>query len=192
MPRAGLSAATVAAEAAAVADTEGLDALSLKAVAQRLGVASPSLYKHVAGLDGLRREVAVLAAREFGEALGTAVMGRSGPDALRSVASAYREFARTRPGRYAALNTAPPQEDAEAAAAFWRPAEVLAAVLRGFGIAEEDLVDEIRALRSSLHGFADLEARGGFGLPEDVDRSFDRMVERSITGLRARTTASDA
>ncbi|MDA2807760.1 TetR-like C-terminal domain-containing protein [Nocardiopsis suaedae] len=189
MPRAGLSPAAVAEAAAAVADAEGLGALSLKAVAHRLGVASPSLYKHVAGLDGLRREVAMLAAREFGEVLGSAAMGRSGPDALRAVAAAYREFARTRPGRYAALNTAPPPEDTEVAAAFWRPVEVLAAVLRGFGIAERDLVDEIRAVRSSLHGFADLEATGGFGLPEDVDRSFDRMVERSIAGLRARTAA---
>ncbi|WP_026123769.1 TetR-like C-terminal domain-containing protein [Nocardiopsis chromatogenes] len=192
MPRAGLSPDTVAAEAAAVADAEGLDALSLKAVAQRLGVASPSLYKHVAGLDGLRREVAMLAAREFAEALGTAAMGRSGPDALRAVAAAYREFARTAPGRYAALNTAPPREDTEAAAAFRRPVEVLAAVLRGFGIAEEDLVDEIRALRSSLHGFADLEASGGFGLPEDVDRSFDRMVGRHITGLGRHAGPPDA
>jgi hypothetical protein len=37
-------------------------------------------------------------------------------------------------------------------------------------------VDATRALRSALHGFVVLENDGGFGLPRDVDRSFDQMV----------------
>ncbi|WP_017556840.1 TetR-like C-terminal domain-containing protein [Nocardiopsis baichengensis] len=186
MPRAGLTPEAVAAEAAAVADAEGLDRLSLKSVAERLGVAPPSLYKHVTGLGGLRRDVGVLAAREFTEVLRAAATGRSGPDAVRAVSAAYREYARTRPGRYAALATAPPAEDTEAAAAFRAPVDVLAAILRGFGVAEVEAVHEIRGLRAALHGFADLEARGGFGLPEDVDRSFAVLVERCIAGLESR------
>ena len=37
-------------------------------------------------------------------------------------------------------------------------------------------IDAARALRSALHGFVDLENHGGFGLPVDVDRSFERLV----------------
>jgi len=173
--------------AARLADEEGFERLSLSSVAKALGVAVPSLYKHVAGLDGLRREVGLLSAREFGAVVTRACLGRSGEEALRSVAAAYRDYARAHPGRYGSLNHAPPADDAEAAEAYRVPVDVLAAVLRGFGVPEEDAVDEIRALRSALHGFVDLEARGGFGLPQDVDRSFEVLVDRCVAGLRARS-----
>jgi len=51
------------------------------------------------------------------------------------------------------------------------------AVLRGYGIEGEDLVDAARALRSAMHGFALLEAAGGFGLPRHVDRSYEAMLD---------------
>jgi hypothetical protein len=41
-----------------------------------------------------------------------------------------------------------------------------------------------RALRSALHGFASLEAAGGFGLPRDVNRSYRFLVDTLITGLQ--------
>ena len=54
MPRAGLSTASVIEAAADLADEIGYDALTLTALATRLGVAVPSLYKHVSGLEALR------------------------------------------------------------------------------------------------------------------------------------------
>jgi hypothetical protein len=50
------------------------------------------------------------------------------------------------------------------------------AILRGYGLADDDLVDAARALRSALHGFVTLDNSGGFGLPREVDRSFERLV----------------
>src|SRR6266545_6661760 len=82
MPRAGLTPQRVVEEAGAVADATGLDRLTLAAVADRFGVAIPSLYKHVNGLDGLRRDLAVLAVRELTAALSRAAVGRAGRDAL--------------------------------------------------------------------------------------------------------------
>jgi hypothetical protein len=64
------------------------------------------------------------------------------------------------------------------------PVAVLAAVLRGFGITEDRSVHAIRALRSALHGFVDLEVQGGFGLPEDVDESFALLVEGFVRAYR--------
>ena len=54
MPRAGLSTARVVAEAAALSDEIGYDKLTLTLLAERLGVAVPSLYKHIDGLEALR------------------------------------------------------------------------------------------------------------------------------------------
>ncbi len=171
-------------EAARVSDEEGYAQLTLAAVAKRLGVTVPSLYKHVAGLDGLRSGLRVRAAREFAEVLGRAVLGRSGPDALRSMARAYRDYARRHPGRYAALQQAPAPDDPEGQAAAQSVLEVIIAALRGFDLPEEAVIDAIRATRSALHGFVALEADGGFGLPQDVDHSFDVMVEMFVRAFR--------
>ena len=59
------------------------------------------------------------------------------------------------------------------------------AVLRSYGQEGGDAVDAARTLRSALHGFASLEVAGGFGLPRDVDRSFDRMVAALDVALRS-------
>ena len=47
MPRAGLSTAAVVAAAAEIADSEGLDRLTLARIAATAGVRTPSLYNHV-------------------------------------------------------------------------------------------------------------------------------------------------
>ncbi|MEV2278819.1 TetR/AcrR family transcriptional regulator [Nocardiopsis sp. NPDC049922] len=192
MPRAGLSPRLVAEEAARLIDEQGLDALSLAAVAKRFGVAVPSLYKHVHGLAGLRREVALLGAAELGERLRTAATGLAGPDALRAVAAAYRRYAHAHPGRYAALQRAPGDDDHEARKVSAVPVEVLTAVLAGFGIGGGQAVHAVRALRSALHGFVDLETRGGFGLPEDVDESYELLVEGFVRAVQNWPDAASA
>jgi AcrR family transcriptional regulator len=184
----------VVAEAAAVADESGYERLTLAAVAGRLGVALPSLYKHVRGLDGLQAGVATLAVRELGDVLTRAAVGRSGRDALVAVAAAYRSYVLTHPGRYAATVRAARPEDLNHVAASDEVLRTVLAVLRSYRLEGDDAVDAARALRSSLHGFASLEAAGGFGLPRDVDRSFDRMVAALDVALRSwpSSTAPDA
>lgn len=178
MARAGLTPALVVAEAAILADEVGLDRLTLTGVADRLGVATPSLYKHVAGNEGLRQALATAGATALADALAVAALGRAGADALRSVASAHRAFAHERPGLYEASLRAPDPSHAAHDAAAARALAVVAAVLRGYGIVDDDaVIDAARTVRASLHGFVALEAAGGFGLPRDVDRSYDRLVE---------------
>ncbi|GAB3715688.1 TetR/AcrR family transcriptional regulator [Nocardiopsis nanhaiensis] len=186
MPRVGLTPQLVVAEAAVLSDEQGFDALSLSALAKRFGVATPSLYKHVDGLSGLRREVALLAVTELGDRIQGAAVGRSGSDAVRAIFRAYRNYAHEHPGRYAATQRGPAPSDPEAYATFAKPVEVIAAVLRGFEIPEEQLVHTIRALRSAVHGFVDLEAQGGFRMPEDIDESYTVLVEGFVRALENR------
>ena len=189
MPRVGLTPDRVVAEAAAVADELGLDRLSLAAVADRLGVRVPSLYKHVDGLDDLRRRIARAAVRDLADVFATETAGRSGRDALVACATAWRRYAREHPGRYAAVQRPPDPADAEAVAAAERLVQLLFAVLRGYGHDRDDEVHATRAVRSALHGFVTLELLGGFGRPEDVDLSFDRLVDLLDAGLRAQAGA---
>ena len=82
MPRAGLDVEAVVSAAAELADTDGLQAVTLAALAKRLAVRPPSLYAHVDGLEDLRRRIGARGARELAAALGTAAAGRAGRDAL--------------------------------------------------------------------------------------------------------------
>ena len=176
MPRAGLTTQRVVAEAAVVADEVGWDRLSLAAVAARLGVKLPSLYKHIASLDALRTEVSALGLQELGAAMTTAAVGRSGSEALVAVADAYRGYAMEHPGRYAATLAAPVGDHEAHVAAAATVLRVVEAILGGYGLAGDDAVDAIRSLRALMHGFVSLEAAGGFRLPVDVDRSYRRLV----------------
>nr|WP_231126933.1 TetR-like C-terminal domain-containing protein [Motilibacter aurantiacus] len=145
----------------------------------------PSLYKHVQGLDDVRRRLAARAVAELAAELADAAAGRAGPDALAAVAGAYRAYAHRHPGRYPATLRAPSPDDPAHVAAGERAVGTLYAALRGYGLEGEDAVDATRSLRSALHGFVALEAAGGFGLPRDVDRSFERLVAALDAGLRA-------
>ncbi|MFI6251700.1 WHG domain-containing protein [Streptomyces sp. NPDC051016] len=180
------------AEAADVADEAGLEHLTLAAVAGRLGVRLPSLYKHVAGVEALRRDLAVLAVEELAAALGGATVGRSKGEALQALAAAYCAYARAHPGRYAASVRAPAAGDEEHSAASDALLRVVFAVLAGYGVTGSEAVDAIRALRATLHGFMSLEAAGGFGLPQDVDRSIARAVVHIHTALQTITDPDEA
>ncbi len=57
--RAGLTESRVVDEAERLADEVGRSRLTLAALAERLGVRQPSLYKHIDGMNGLQRSLAV-------------------------------------------------------------------------------------------------------------------------------------
>jgi hypothetical protein len=61
--------------------------------------------------------------------------------------------------------------------------EIIAAVLRGAGVPDDRLVDSIRVVRSAVHGFVMLESGGGFGLPDDLDRSFEALLAVLVAGV---------
>ena len=73
--------------------------------------------------------------------------------------------------------------DAELVAAAGRLTELVYAILRGYGLDDEQTVHATRAVRSALHGFVTIEAAGGFGLPQDVDESYARLVALLDSGL---------
>ena len=57
------------------------------------------------------------------------------------------------------------------------------AVLRSWSLEGDDAVHAARAFRSAVHGFVALEAAGGFGIPVDLDESFERLVATLAGGL---------
>jgi AcrR family transcriptional regulator len=183
--RAGLTPRRVVDAALSIVDESGLDALTLARVAERTGVAPPSLYKHVAGLPALRRLVKLRVLAEFDEAVRAATIGRSGEEALRALAIAYRGYLQARPHRYPFLETAPDPDDAEDQAMAARVVEVPFAALRGYGLTGSAAVHATRCLRAAIHGFTRLEATGGFGLPEDIEATFAHLLDMVVGSVAA-------
>ncbi|MGC9541395.1 TetR-like C-terminal domain-containing protein [Streptomyces sp. UG1] len=177
MARAGLTADRLAAAAAELADEVGFDQVSLSALARRFGVKDASLYSHVRNLQDLRTRVALLAGGEMIDRIAAAVAGRAGKDALVAFADAYRAYALEHPGRYAATQIRIDQSLVADSPAMRRTAEITYGMLRAYGLAEPDLTDAVRLLRSTFHGFCSLESTGAFGDPRDVRESWERTVD---------------
>jgi AcrR family transcriptional regulator len=185
--RAAIDQGAVVRAAAKIADDKGWDALTLADVAAKLRIRPPSLYNHIGGMTGLRRELALLAARELGAALVRATVGKSRDDAVRGLADAYRAFVKRHPGIYAATMIAPVRNDVEIKAAGDDVINTCLSVLGGYGFRGGDGIHAVRAMRSAVHGFCALEGAGGFGLPLDVDKSFKWLVDALIVGLASRS-----
>lgn len=181
--RAGLDKAAVVEEAARLVNEEGLEQLSLGRLAERLGVRTPSLYNHVAGLPGLKRDLAIYCLRELLDRLTRAVIGKAREEAVFGLAAAYRNYAREAPGRYAFTVQAPAPGDQEWQARARQNVEIAQAVFAPYQLSEEETIHAIRGLRSIVQGFVSLEMAGGFGIPVDLDASFHWLIHLLITGL---------
>ena len=184
MSRAGVTIERIVAAAAEIADESGYDTLTLARIAQRLGVRPPSLYKHVESLADVQHRLATLAMTELGEQIRDAMLGASGRQALAALACVTRGYVTAHPGRYAAtIGATFTGADDPLLAASTRVIETIAAVLRGYGLPEREVVHAIRAIRCALHGYAVLAATGGFQWSGDPEESLDWMVAFIDRGL---------
>jgi hypothetical protein len=94
-------------------------------------------------------------------------------------------------GRYAAtIGVTPTGPDDPIAVAERRGLAPFEAVLRGYDIAPQEMTHALRALRSIFHGFATLQASGGFQWSTDRDESFEWLIKLVDRGLRSTPVAS--
>lgn len=185
--KAGLTRDEVIDAAVELADEVGLEQLTLAELAARLGIRPPSLYNHIDGVEGLRRDLALRGARAIAAAIEPLRSSQHADDSLRAVCSSYRTFSLEHPGLYAATTDV---ENLVADAEVWSAITViidqLGSTLTEMGIPSEKHITVIRAIRSTLHGFVTLEQAGGFGELEEIDESFELMIDFLIAGARAR------
>ncbi|MDU0367480.1 TetR-like C-terminal domain-containing protein [Microbacterium sp. KSW4-17] len=190
MQRSPLTPRSVIRTAADLADARGLTEVTLSAVARELDVRTPSLYGHVRDLAALRDGITTLALGEVGDRASEAVAGRAGRDALRALCDAHREYARAHPGRWESLQRRAGDAVARTEEAA-RSSRAPAAVLRGYGIPEDDRVHATRLIGSFLNGFLHLEHIGSFAhSAPPADDSWRLLIDR-LHGLLAQWNAKD-
>jgi AcrR family transcriptional regulator len=142
-----------------LAEAEGWEAVTTRRLAERVEYSQPVLYSHFKGKDAIVRAVAIEAFGDLARLLTAARDGQSDPvAALRAVAKAYLEFARTRPALYDAMfvqRTEIPFGTADT------PPELRAAFGAFVAVVspladEQDLETLTEVLWSGLHGLATL------------------------------------
>lgn len=170
--------------AGALADSEGLDAVTLTLVAKELGISQPALYRHVDGYEDLIRSLGLKGREVLVDALRNSAVGLAGDDAVRAMGWAWRNVVLTHPGLYAATDRFPCAGDTELEAAVDRVIEILQRALSAYGLDSAEQVHVARTLRSAFHGFAHLEAGDGHPLPHDLDDTFEHLVDLLIAGIR--------
>lgn len=167
-----------------IADTEGLDAASLSRVARELGSSQPALYRHIGSHPDLVRALGLQCRELLVERLTEAAAGLAGDDAVMAMAQAWRTLVRDHPGAYAATDRYPCAGDPELESAVKRIVDVLSRALVAYDLSDEQRVDVARTLRSALHGFSHLETGDGHPLDQDLDRSFEALVELLCRGIK--------
>jgi AcrR family transcriptional regulator len=188
MPRQGHNRLGVVEEAGRLVDEEGLEALTLTRLAERLGVRPPSLFNHVANLADLYRMLALKSSAELADALEAAYTSTTSQGRIASTLGAFRRYIKAHPGQYAAGFRVTREEafkDPDFRREEGRILELCLRVLADEGIEGDAALHAVRGLRALAHGFAGLEVAGGFGLPYDVEESFARLVRVFVAGLGA-------
>ncbi|SDI31290.1 TetR-like C-terminal domain-containing protein [Paenibacillus naphthalenovorans] len=182
-PRIGLDLPTIIQAAAEMADTQGVDEVTLASLAGKLKIRPPSLYNHVNGLHDLRKKLAIHGLEQLRIVLTRAAVGRAGDEAVRALGEAYVAFAKTHPGLYEATLRAPEPQDPDVQKAGAEIVDLVVRVLRAYDLEGEAALHAVRGLRSILHGFASLEQRGGFGLPLDLHVSLRFLLDTFLAGI---------
>lgn len=171
-----------------ILEREGAGALTMQAVAESVGVRAPSLYKRVDGRDGLVRLIADQAALELAHELDAAVTGDDPAADLRSLAGAFRSFARRNPATYPLLFD--PRQGGMSAEARDRSSDAVrrvAAALAGEGHA----LPAARMVVAWANGFVTMELSGAFQLGGDVDEAWEFALDGLVEALsRGRASGS--
>jgi AcrR family transcriptional regulator len=88
----------VVAVARGVLEREGPDALTMRRIAEVVGIRAPSLYKHVPGKEALEVAIIITGFEEAAAAFEAATDGA--PEPLAAFVEAYRAFAQAHPHLY--------------------------------------------------------------------------------------------
>lgn len=165
------SNAEIVAAGRALLEAGGLAAVTMQAVAARVGVRAPSLYKHFPNRGALIAAIATATLDDLGQRLAPPSHEPDAAAGLRDLALAYRDFAWANPRAFELLSMNLPadwrasiEDTARATAPVLSLAERLAGRGRALGAA--------RLITAFANGFIAMELAGAFRLGGDVDEAY--------------------
>jgi AcrR family transcriptional regulator len=181
-PKVALDLETIIEAAADIADQFGVQEVTLANLAKRLNIRPPSLYNHVEGLPGLRKELAIFGLKKLYAELSVTAVGLTAEIAIIELSKTYINFARKHPGVYEATLMAPDTKDPDVQAAGGKIVDLTLKLLREYDLEGDSALHAVRGLRSILHGFSSLEQKNGLELALDLDVSLRLIIKAFLAG----------
>lgn len=168
-PGGGLSKERAVREAVAIADESGVGALTMRGLAERLGVEAMSLYHHVQNKDEILDAMVDSVFEEIELPSGEG----DWKIAMRRRALSAREALRRHPWAVGMLDSRP-----NPGPATLRHHDSVLGSLRGAGFSIADAAHAIAALDSYIYGFAMQETALPFETPEEVEEVAGAILEQ--------------
>ena len=191
------STAAIVAAGRRLLEDQGKEALTMRGVADAVGVRPPSLYKRVRGRSDLVRLILEDVANELTSALNEAA-GSGDPVAdVRAMAAAYRAFAHANPVAYALMYAPQAVPGATAQSVPGATARSVRSSSRFLGIVTElagprDALPAARTIVAWANGFIAMELAGAFMLGGDVEQAWDFGLDRVVTAVRRMNSPAEA
>jgi AcrR family transcriptional regulator len=157
----------IVAAARELLDEEGAGAVSMRRVAERLGIRAPSIYKHLPDKAALESALVSAAFEEVAEVFEAAL---ASDDPLGTFARAYRRYAREHPHLYRLMTERPLQRDRLEPGVEERAATAILYACGGDP-------DTARAAWAFAHGMTILELNGRFPPGADLDAAWERGLD---------------
>ncbi|MCR5099447.1 MAG: TetR/AcrR family transcriptional regulator [Lachnospiraceae bacterium] len=165
-------------------DKDGFMNLSIKAIADRLGIKPPSLYKHFqGGLVEIKDAIMVYGWNFIDIKIAKSAVGKSREEGLKAMCYALREFAHEHPGVFEAIcwhNSYTSELNHEMTKGV---VSSLYSILDPLEFSEVNKMHVLRSLRGFVEGFSMLELHGSFGDKISLDESFEYGVDALISGI---------
>jgi AcrR family transcriptional regulator len=166
-----------------VANKEGVEAVTLTRIANDLGVSQPALYRHVGGIDDMRKAFALRARDLLAGDLLESTSGATGKEAIRALANAWRRGGSFRPGLIMLPGQVRALGDEELEASIERVVVIIRKALATLDLDEDSSLHAALLVRSALHGFSALENSSG-DPPEHFNEAFEQLITLIWIGLQ--------
>lgn len=181
--RAQTSTNAIVAAGRRLLEGRGADALTMRDVAEAVGVRAPSLYKRVRDRTDLVRLILESVTEELAETLDAAT-GSGDPMAdLKAMANAYRAFAHANPAAWALLNGPQSQSIPGATERAVRSSATLLKAIAAV-VGEKDALPAARTITPWMQGFITMELSGAFHLGGDIEDAWHFGLDRLLVAMR--------
>lgn len=186
MAHKGLDKEAVVKAAVGLIEEDGYGNFSMRALADRLGVKTASLYNHVSSMEELYTEIGLSALRQQKQTQLDAIEGKQRDEAVYALADSYRRFAREHRELYKVITGMPKVPNAILQHAAAQIVDPIMQALADYDLDELARMHWQRVLRSIMHGFISQEEAGFFShFAAAADESYPIAVRCFLDGLHA-------
>ena len=167
-----------------IINQEGFAYLSLKKVAKKLKIKSPSLYNHISNLEDLKNKISLYGWKQLEEKMFLSIIEESCYEAIKSMAYAFYDYATENKGIFEVMLWYNKYMIEEGNQVTHNTFDILFKILRKQNLSDETINHFIRTLRVFLEGYVLLVNHQVFGHPLSIQKSFDFSLNILINGVK--------